>query len=115
VAGPDAEPAEKLFRVEVLERESKALLVMAGQIGSEAAGELREQAEVLAAGSGDVTLDWREAETLTASGLQLLLALALALSERGRSLRVAGDNAHIRHSLELAGLSKLFPCAEPSR
>ena len=101
------------FRVETQARESGNLLVLAGQIGVDAAAQLLDEAELLAANAGDVGVDWREAETVTASSLQLLLALGVSLAERGQTLRVTGDNPNVRRLLELAGLSARFPAGRP--
>ena len=89
--------------------ESRNLLVLVGQIGLDATAQLRDEAEHLAASARHVDVDWREAESLTASCLQVLVALAISLSERGQTLRVTADNPEIRRSLELAGLSERFP------
>jgi anti-anti-sigma regulatory factor len=100
------------FRVESRPLGSRDLLVLAGQIGPDAAGPLYRQAEQLATITGGVDLDWREAEAVSGSCLQVLLALGIALSERALTMRVSGDNPQIRQSLELAGLSSRFPCVE---
>jgi ABC-type transporter Mla MlaB component len=88
------------------------LLVLAGQLGLDASVRLRDEAEVLAAQARDVDLDWGETQTVTASSLQVLLALGVTLSKRGRALRVTADNPGIRHLLELSGLSACFPRSE---
>lgn len=109
----DCEAAGPPFRIAVEQRQSRNLLVLSGQLGLDAAGQLRDEAQRLATSACDVDMDWRDAETVTAGSLQVLLALAASLTERERALRVAGDNPHIRRLLELAGLSAQFPVAEP--
>ena len=64
--------------------------------------------QALAAG-GEVAVDWSQAERVCAGALQVLLALGTAVHARGFELSVAGDNPGVRHTLELAGLSRLFP------
>ena len=95
-------------------RESRNLLVLAGQIGSDVAAQLRDKAERLAASARDVDVDWRDAETLNASCLQVLVALGVLLSVRGRTLRVTADNPDVRRLVDLAGLSACFPRPEPT-
>jgi anti-anti-sigma factor len=99
--------------VEIQAKGSGSLLVLAGEIDLDAAGQLREEAETLAAGSGDVEVDWRNAEIATSSSLRGLRALGTSLSERGRGLRVSSDNRNVHGLLELAGLSSRFPALEP--
>lgn len=62
----DHQPAEPLFRIETHLQESRNLLVIAGQIGLDAAVQLHDQAKHLAANGCDVDVDWREAESVTA-------------------------------------------------
>jgi len=112
MAGSACEPTEQVFRVEIQQRESCNLLVLAGQIGWEAAAPLRAEAQLLAAGGREVAIDWREAESVTAGALQVLLALGLALSQRGQRLRVIEDNPNIRRLLEVAGLAAHLPLME---
>jgi anti-anti-sigma regulatory factor len=112
VAGLENQAPGALFRVEVRRRETHDLLVLAGQIGLDAAVQLRGEALLLASGERAVDVDWREAETVTAGALQVLLALRIALSERGQGLRVVEDHPNIRRLLEAAGLSAYFPVPE---
>lgn len=113
MSGPDSPAQEQLFRVEIQQHESHSLLVLAGQIGADAAPQLRNQALLLTAGAGPVDIDWREAETVTAGSLQVLLALGIALSQRGQPLRVVADHPNLRRLLDVAGLSAHFPVGEP--
>ncbi len=98
------------YEIRTEERGLRNLLVLTGQVGPDAANRLRAEAERLAAGAGAVDLDWREAEMLSASSLQVLVALKISLSKRGRTLQVSGDNPNLRRLLDLAGLSSMFPC-----
>lgn len=106
--------AEETHRVAVEQRDSHAFLVLAGEIGLDAAADLRAEAERLLAGPEAVALDWHAATHIGAGAIQVLLSLEAALSARGRALRVAGDNPDVRHYLELAGLSAHFPALEPA-
>jgi len=108
----DYELGEQPFRVETRPLESRNLLVLAGDIGLDAATQLRDEAEHLTARARDVDVGWRESEIVTASSLQVLLALGVSLSAQGQTLRVTGDNPKVRHLLELAGLSTRFPAPE---
>lgn len=109
----DCELTEALFRIETQALESRNLLVLAGQVGLDATAKLLDEAEDLAGEARDVDLDWREADVVSASSLQVLLALGVSLSERGRAMRITADNPDIRRLLELAGLSTRFPGTEP--
>ena len=97
------------FRIEVRAGDTHNLLVLAGLIGLDAAPQLRDEAERLAARSEDVAIDWRDVEHVGAAAMQVLLALGTALSGSGRKLYVVADNAGLRGYLELAGLSGSFP------
>ncbi len=110
-SGPVCEPPD-LFRVEVGQLESRDLLLLAGQINLDAAARLRDEALRVVASARAVGVDWRQAEYVSASAVQVLLALGAALAARGLPLEVAGDNPGVRRSLELAGLSGRFPVRE---
>ena len=103
--------AEELFRIETRSGPSETILALAGQIGLEAAGPLKAEAMRLAENSGEVAVDWRGCGHVGLAGVQVLLALDVALAGKGRKLHVAMDNPDVRHFLELAGLSGRFPCA----
>jgi len=102
-------PEPELFRVEVRQRESSDVLVLAGSLGPEAVVRLHHEALHLAAGDKPVAFDWSDASYLSAGALQVLLALRAALSQRGLEPHLAGDNPAIRRSLDFAGLSAHFP------
>jgi anti-anti-sigma factor len=102
------------YHVALERRDSHALLVLEGQIGLEAAADLRSEGERVLAGSEAVAIDWHESTHVGAGAVQVLLSLAAALSARGRALCVAGDNPDVRRYLELAGLSQHFPVSEPA-
>jgi len=97
------------FRIEVREDGARDLLVLSGQMDASSAAPLRETARRLASGERPVAIEWEHAEHVGMSALQVLLALAVALEERGRPVAVAADNAEVRGFLELAGLSARFP------
>lgn len=105
---------EELFRVEVRPSASCDLLILAGAISLDAARQLSDAALQVLGGGREVAVDWSQAGHVSAGALQVLLALRAALDARGLVLSVAGDNPGIRHTLELAGLSPLFPAAGPS-
>ena len=98
-----------LFHVELRPSASCDLLVLAGEISLDAAHQLSDVALQAVSGGKDVAIDWSEAGHICAGALQVLLALGTALGARGQVLSVAGDNSGARHTLELAGLSRLFP------
>ena len=98
-----------LFQVELRPSASCDLLVLAGAISLDAVPRLSEAALQTVAGGKEVSVDWSEARHICAGALQVLLALGTALGAHGRMLSVAGDNPGVRHTLELAGLSQLFP------
>lgn len=104
--------AHELFRVEVRPSETCDLLVLAGEINLDAVSPLRAAALEAAAGGRDIGVDWRDAGHVSAGALQVLLALRAALDARGQVLQIAGDNPGVRRTLELAGLSRLFPIRE---
>ena len=68
--GYETEPP---FHVETQSRDSRNVLILAGQIGLDASAHLHDAAEHLAASCGVVDVDWRETETMTAGCLQVLL------------------------------------------
>jgi anti-anti-sigma factor len=100
------------FRIEIRPTESYDLLVLSGEITLDAAGHLREAALAAAAGAREVAVDWRDARHVSAGALQLMLALRAALETSGRALSVAADNPAMRRTLEVTGLSQLFPIRE---
>jgi anti-anti-sigma factor len=104
----------EVFRVEVRPSESCDVLVLAGELNLDAVRQLTEAALGLVAGGKEVGIDWREAGHVSAGAMQVLLALRAALDARGRALRVTGDNPGVRRTLELAGLSQLFPVRDAS-
>ena len=102
----------ELFRVELQAAESRDRLLLAGEINLDAASQVREAALAALAAGRAVEVDWRDAGYVSAGALQVLLALRTALEARRQVLHLAGDNAGVRRTLELAGLSRLFPTQE---
>jgi anti-anti-sigma factor len=102
------EPTE-LFRVELRQQESGDLLILAGQINLDAAALVRDEAVRAAANARGAAIDWSGAEYVSASAVQVLLALGAALAAKGQALEVANENAGVRRALEVAGLSGRFP------
>ena len=100
------------FRVELRPSESCAWLVLAGELNLDAAIQLRDVAMSAVAGGGEVGVDWRDTGHVSAGAIQVLLALRAALDAQGRGLHTAGDSPGVRRTLELAGLSRLFPARE---
>lgn len=111
-AVPDLENPEQTFRPTVEPGDLQTVLVLSGRIDLEASGRMLAEAERLLAGAGPVALDWRAVEHLGAGAIQVLLALEAALTARGRTLRVAGDNPDVRRFLDVAGLSAHFQVLE---
>jgi len=110
----DAAAVPDTFRIAVEQRDSHALMTLEGPVDLEAAASLRVEVERLLGGSAAVRIDWHAAGHFCAGAIQVLLALGAALTARGGSLSVAGDNPDIRRFLELAGLSGHFPVREQS-
>jgi anti-anti-sigma regulatory factor len=100
---------DELFHVELRPSASCDLLVLAGAISLDAVPKLTDAALQTVAGGKQVAIDWSEATHICGGALQVLVALGTALGARGQMLSVAGDNPGVRHTLELAGLSQLFP------
>jgi anti-anti-sigma factor len=112
VLGDLSDQSDGSFHIRIREAESENLLELAGLIRVEAAQQLLAAANRLLDDSKDVAVDWREASHVGACAIQLLLALTTELAHSGRKLHVASDNAHVRRTLELAGLSERFPAPE---
>ena len=100
------------FCVELRPSESCDLLVLAGEMNLDAAVQLRDSALKAVAGGREVGVDWSKAGHVSAGAIQVLLALRAALDAQGRGLHTAGDSPGVRRTLELAGLSRLFPARE---
>jgi anti-anti-sigma regulatory factor len=100
---------DELFHVKHRPSASCDVLVLAGDISLDAVPQLTDAALQTVAGGKQVAVDWSEARHICGGALQVLLALGTALAARGQVLSVAGDNPSVRHTLELAGLSQLFP------
>lgn len=100
---------DELFHVELRPSTSRDVLVLAGGVSLDAVHQLSDVALQTVARGKEVAIDWSEARHICAGALQVLLALGAALGARGRVLSVAGDSPGVRHTLELAGLSRLFP------
>lgn len=116
-AGPAAPPAGTsdelaLFQLELRQTDSCDLLVLSGALGADAVQPLHGVALQALSGGRQVEVDWSAATVLSACALQVLLALRSGLNARAQQLPVSGDNPAMRHWLELAGLSDLFPCRE---
>jgi anti-anti-sigma factor len=107
--------AREPFSIEVREEDTRDLLVLAGQLDASAAVPLRATAQRLAGQEKGVAIEWERAEHVGVSALQVLLALAAALEEKGKAVAVASDNPDVRGFLELAGLSARFPVCAPRR
>jgi anti-anti-sigma regulatory factor len=100
---------DELFHVELRPSASCDLLVLAGAISLDAVPQLTDAALQTVAAGKQVAVDWSEATHICGGALQVLVALGTALGARGQMLSVVGDNPGVRHTLELAGLSQLFP------
>jgi len=103
---------QDLFQVAVRPGGLRDLLVLTGQVDLDAAAQLRGQAVELAARARPVEIDWSGAEHVGPSAVQVLLALAAAMTAGGHTLEVRSDNPRVRGFLELAGLASHFPMAE---
>jgi anti-anti-sigma factor len=104
---------DELFHVGLHPSASRDVIVLAGMINLDAARQLCDAALRTLAGGREIAVDWSGAMHVSAGALQVLLALGTALHARGLVLSVTGDNPGVRRTLELAGLSRLFPVAGP--
>jgi anti-anti-sigma regulatory factor len=106
---------DALFQVELRPSDSRDVLILSGTINLDAARQLYDAALQALAGGRDVAVDWSQAVHVSAGALQVLLTLGAALHARGSVFSVMGDNAGVRRTLELGGLSGLFqPTGTPS-
>lgn len=109
----DSEPqVSPGFRIELRPAEAANQLILGGAINLDAAARLREVVLAAANPAKDVLIDWSEAGHVGAGALQLLIALRAALAAGGHGLAVGRDNSGVRRTLELTGLSGLFPVQE---
>jgi anti-anti-sigma regulatory factor len=109
---PETSVEEELFHVKLRPSASCDLLVLGGAISLDAVHQLSDMALRTVTGGKEVAVDWSEATHICAGALQVLLALGTALGARGQVFSVAGDNPVVRHTLELVGISQLFPVRE---
>ncbi len=100
VTGLDCGPAGELFRVEIEQRASHAVLALAGQAGQEAAAPLCANARLLASSRP------------VASALPVLLALGASLAAQGCALPVAAGRPEIRCLLDISRVADRFPLLE---
>ncbi len=79
-----------------------------GRMGVDAANSMVGQLRQLGT-SKDFVLDWKEAEHVDASALQVVLSLKKSLDVAGRTLSVEKDNPQVRDYLRISGLEPYFP------
>jgi anti-anti-sigma factor len=94
--------------VDISNRDNAVLVRLTGTASIAAAALLREKF-LHTKIDKDLMVDWKEAEYVDTSVLQVLLAVSKVLPGRGFSLGVVNDSATVRHYLEIAGLSDEFP------
>jgi anti-anti-sigma factor len=87
-------------------------LAIAGELTIYRAAELCAQLREAVAPAGDLVLDLAEVTECDTAGVQLLLAVARALEERGSRLLLAGTSAPVRDALKTLGLKSRFARAE---
>ena len=90
------------------------VLALRGGFHIDLARELHRVALELTETGGGVFVDCSQAEHLDGCTLQVLLALKLALEQRGGWLRLKGESEEIRKYLGWAGLAAHFPVRGPS-
>lgn len=78
-----------------------------GRVGVDAANSMAGQLRELGT-SKDFVLDWKEAEHVDASALQVVLSLKKSLEAAGQSLSVEKDNPQVREYLRISGLESYF-------
>jgi len=94
--------------VSLADRDGTAVVTVRGRTTVEACKQLQQrllQANI----SGNVVVEWEQAEHVHASLLQILLALQAMIAPRGFSLSVGKDSRQVRNYLEMAGLAGRFP------
>lgn len=89
------------------------VLALRGGFHIDMARELHQAALQLAETGAGVVVDCSQAEHLDGCALQVLLALKLALEQRGGWLRMQGESEEIRKYLGWAGLAAHFPIRGP--
>lgn len=98
--------------VVVQERGRAVYIKFEGHAQVETAILLREKLAALPA-IEDIIIDWKDAERVHASVLQVLLALKRSIEADGHVLRIEHDSSQVREYLELCGLSSSFPYIVP--
>jgi anti-anti-sigma factor len=83
-------------------------LVIAGRVDINRARALHQEVCALWDQGRDLTIDWSGVELLDAAGLQILLALQLAMQAAGRRLTTSAPSAAVARTLALAGLTHFF-------
>lgn len=87
-------------------------LAIAGELTIYRAAELCAQLREALAPAGDLVLDLAEVTECDTAGVQLLLAVARLLEDRGSRLLLAGTSGAVRDALKSLGLKSRFPQAE---
>ena len=101
------------YQIAVREEPSRDVLVLGGVLDLNAAFQVHSEAIRLLDRSQDLVLDWSDAEYVSSSVIQILLALRTELNLRKRTLTVGADNPEVRTLLEWSGLSPHFVMAGP--
>ena len=86
------------------------VLVLKGRLGHGTAGELEAAAKaVLAAGISHLVIDLSAVDYLSSAGLRVLESLAVAQKTNGARLTLRAPSPAARLSLQLSGLTELYP------
>lgn len=93
--------SETAFRIDRT-LDGRVALTLLGSVGAEASESLYRAALELV-GPQDISVDFREANTIDVSVVQILLALQAAIQPHGATLRVEGASAELGNLLKLAG------------
>jgi len=83
-------------------------LVLAGRVDVNRARELHQEVRALFDQGRDVSVDWSQVEAFDAAGLQILIALQLAMEATGQRLDVTAPPPPVARTLALAGLTHFF-------
>jgi anti-anti-sigma factor len=83
-------------------------LVIAGRVDINRARALHQEVCALWDQGRELSIDWSEVEVLDAAGLQILLALHVAMKAAERRLTVSAPSAAVAQTLALAGLTQVF-------
>jgi anti-sigma B factor antagonist len=97
------------FTVAVTEKQSDAVIAVAGELDMYTAPRLRDQLmELVARGTQSVTVDLGDVDFIDSTALGVLIAGLKRLREYGGDLKLRSPNPNALKTLEITGLTKVF-------